>query len=964
MNFVSWENFENWYQTQTADIQALDEITTLRDAGIQHPGTPIPDFAEIEQILRQNDLAPARATLNQARRFAPASTAFSSVPAYSMTADRQAETLKESVLPGFKAGIRAVQDLFAPTEYVAGDKSFVLSPATVNLFAAMLAGMISDAGSGRSSDLQLRNLAGCCQAFGGSTSMMRDVLPLYQGLSDLQISSPSGSRSLKEFVSKNASALRAKLDFNPGQKISAVIGLPKSLTDLAESLILAFPNVQEQLAGFEEGQAFGHFHQSAQAFQDRLEGTVDHISKLSGPSAVFKILEFFPDPRAQQHLLRQIGIDPEWLSSAQKPEGATDEVWQYHQQFKKQQDSYGTRQMVMAGLSTAAMVFLGIVAAAFPAFAVVAVPALVGGGAGFAAKDLADENRRYQATAAAAALKQLPKARALAPLSDVERARARLSAAQLKTVPEVALGLAGMGASARVIQSGLGTIGRVVANTAIGAGVGAAIPAIDGRQWQDGHVGASMLVGAGFGAGGALAGEVGVMGVRALQKPHARPVASIPSRAELVENPVVLRHLKHLAKTAPLAEFEIYQNLSTGELLIVRGADDQTHMRPTITSIDESGHVVGESYDLAGASVPENARLLAQVHPSDRGFTVEPSLDDVIRFLQEPQLGEHHILRMREGGQIESARLVRDSAGRVSLDVDESTPGAAAMRERFAARLSQAEEWLQSNPHAELRAAADLTPEESANLCKFKKRKEEAKQKIDKLTELATQHKDNPKIRDEITLVRTKLSEIRKELEALRTKNEEESKGDLLEILNQDLDELLERLRSLGRDFERSLQDVGINAKLRADYLELNPAVQAKIEFENVEGINEVSQQSGNITVVLESWVSSVPSLQRFADGAKRIPQCSREFTSLKEQMLNGNPSPGIQSRGDRRWRQGIQEIRGRNGARIVVKVENIGSVRRVIILAETWEQHERDSFPTVQEEYNDYKFNMGPPKR
>ena len=172
----------------------------------------------------------------------------------------------------------------------------------------------------------------------------------------------------------------------------------------------------------------------------------------------------------------------------------------------------------------------------------------------------------------------------------------------------------------------------------------------------------------------------------------------------LLNDPDVARRLRRAENN----EFEIWFNPNTGEYRFVGSNEGQTHMggfKPVVT--DEEGNVVTDFEETNEASEPFNVDegwvCVAHAHSKTPGESVNPSVDDLVRFIQSGA-SEHIILQQDpDSGALKWSRIYRTGN---TVMIDFSYDGRAALQglQLFSQNLQVAVAKLDADPQMPLRA--------------------------------------------------------------------------------------------------------------------------------------------------------------------------------------------------------------------------------------------------------------------
>ncbi|EKD50117.1 MAG: hypothetical protein ACD_62C00647G0001 [uncultured bacterium] len=178
---------------------------------------------------------------------------------------------------------------------------------------------------------------------------------------------------------------------------------------------------------------------------------------------------------------------------------------------------------------------------------------------------------------------------------------------------------------------------------------------------------------------------------------HSMVVAKPLSPAVLAD-PSVQHHLR---ATDPNSEFEVYFNpdAAEGERYRFVGSEvGRADMGETIIATDEEGHVTSKTRtDSATTPYGPEWQYVGHAHPSAEGHTVEPSQDDLIRFLQNGQK-THHILRFDpQTGETHWARITLHNTGEITITYSDPAMNTPEAQARFAQNLSDAQAFVADN---------------------------------------------------------------------------------------------------------------------------------------------------------------------------------------------------------------------------------------------------------------------------
>lgn len=179
----------------------------------------------------------------------------------------------------------------------------------------------------------------------------------------------------------------------------------------------------------------------------------------------------------------------------------------------------------------------------------------------------------------------------------------------------------------------------------------------------------------------------------------------------LLQNPHVKSRLRSLAQNEPKMEFEIYFDPAGRDYKFVTGEPGRADMNTTVLSMDEEGRVTNEATSSEAGRFDESWVYMGHAHPAAPGFTVDPSIADIVRFFQE-SVNEYYILRQdQDTGEITWSRLYRDETGHVRVQYSDPKLNTAEARERFKENLAAAVSQYQ--PGGPLRAVAADTPQKT-----------------------------------------------------------------------------------------------------------------------------------------------------------------------------------------------------------------------------------------------------------
>ncbi len=476
----SWDHFESWYQKQPVEVQALDEISSLRDAGFENPEASLPTLAQIQSIFQGNNISYAGATSNQARRFSDSiESYYSSGPTevsdqWSVGDPQQAfDSLKKNALDFYDKGLTHIDSLLARN----ANPDF--SALNFRCFLAYLQGA-----------------AGSWQQGHDNLAKVVDLFCSHRGLTNFD----------KMAITSNLEALYRKIcvPYIDGYKRSDVQKIYKrnqdgyeltdptfkgpvnqSTSELFNTLLRNSPDLLDQLHSVESSRYFSQFHEEMKGVREDIQTARDEIAELMEVKDIYKIVVSFPT--AQNQIYAQVGLTPELVQTAQeglsKPDDVSEEIWEIAQAMAQSKSDYEFNHKLMMG-TMIGLVVVACVAAPYAAEVPLAAAVAVGsatGGVGLMGYDIHHSQQKLEAARgnyyADYELKGLG-SRAYVEVVEKERDYA---------VAAAVVGLAGMGTSSQIMIRGAG-LRSVAWNTLRGGTEGLIQGAADGRITDIDHV--------------------------------------------------------------------------------------------------------------------------------------------------------------------------------------------------------------------------------------------------------------------------------------------------------------------------------------------------------------------------------------------------------------------------------------------------------------------------------------------
>jgi hypothetical protein len=158
-------------------------------------------------------------------------------------------------------------------------------------------------------------------------------------------------------------------------------------------------------------------------------------------------------------------------------------------------------------------------------------------------------------------------------------------------------------------------------------------------------------------------------------------------------------------------EFEVWENVKTGEIAVLSGEQGRANTGRDVLVMSEDA-VDGIETETTTNDAQEAFKrkdgwvYRGHAHPVGEGYTVEPSADDILRFMQEG-LTEHYIFQHDPStGETHWACLNYDAQGEVVVGFSQETLVSEKSRTLFEANRLTALQELETNP--ELRAPAAM----------------------------------------------------------------------------------------------------------------------------------------------------------------------------------------------------------------------------------------------------------------
>lgn len=647
--FASYESWQAWLETQPGDVQGLfSRSHVLADGTVYVPvSAPTegefysvlhlsPEYKQIadEYFSRTADFSYGGSGLFSKRytEFMVAATgteggkpclaregvapvaAKRPSPVPPMDTEQQMRILRAEVLPGLEQGVKLIDQLVTSAPFTFELGQFDLPPVVFNLLSGYISGILSGMGS-QNLHQQLKSMQ--------VEDPFLTAMELYDSFAALKV----GEQTLWEWLSQNHARLKAELDYDPANEQVGLLSIPKSLAGLMAGEIFS-KDFLWQLRGIDDTQAYQNVVEGMGEMREGIAETIDNIQDIgtwqelslinaTDRYSVFKLLEYFPNPKAQEYLLKKIGIEPEVLAAETRPESVSDETWRAHQEFKSLQTEFG-HVNIAAGVATTAAV-IGLCALApylSPLFAVAVAGTGVAMGVGMPVLDLLQEENKNMAVWSSFAVGSSVGDQGVHEVvkeEDTETADRRLGYALVMTPVQIAANVVGMGASARIATSGLSLTRRVAADAAAGAVIGGATPLADGRQWEDGTVVEAVVMGGTLGAvGGAVGTAVGPKIERVFHElpldygPYRRAeidglgeekTVSVPreSLAHQVEGPsyieqIMSQRLKRASQINPEKTTFLLRDDKSGEVGTYSGDNPRDGAHPTL-AMDEDGRI-------------------------------------------------------------------------------------------------------------------------------------------------------------------------------------------------------------------------------------------------------------------------------------------------------------------------------------------------------------------------------------
>ncbi|MBU1918483.1 hypothetical protein KKF63_10200 [bacterium] len=197
--------------------------------------------------------------------------------------------------------------------------------------------------------------------------------------------------------------------------------------------------------------------------------------------------------------------------------------------------------------------------------------------------------------------------------------------------------------------------------------------------------------------------------------------AQIEGAVQFATNPRIVAGFNQQTRQAAQGldtEFEVWQNVNTGEIRVLSGDQGRADTGSDVLAMSDDADVGIETETQTQTNEAQNAFdrdegwvYRGHAHPVGDGYTVEPSADDILRFMQEG-LTEHYIFQHDSNtGETHWACLHYDTQGEVVVSFSQEALISEEARTRFQTNRTTALTELESDP--ELRAPAAQTKQQT-----------------------------------------------------------------------------------------------------------------------------------------------------------------------------------------------------------------------------------------------------------